>query len=73
MGRQLNATQPLARISPTPSGMAEEEGKVKAGQLVGQDKNCLISEGEVEERKKTNSAKSSTHHLSQVDRCLASS
>lgn len=54
MGRQLNATQPLAHISPTPSGMAEEEGKVKAGQLVGQDKNCLISEGEVEERKKEN-------------------
>lgn len=77
MGRQLNAAQPLAHISPTLKGIVKDEGKVKASekwqQPVRQGKNCLISEGEVEQRKKTHNAKSITYHLTQVDRCLASS
>lgn len=34
------------------SGMGKERGRVKTKQLVGRDKNCSISKGEVEEGRK---------------------
>lgn len=45
-------------FSVNPGGVGKEERKSKTKKLVGWDKSCLISKGEVEEGRKTSDAKS---------------
>lgn len=59
---ELTALLPLL-----PVGSRGRTGRAKAREVVGQDKDSLITEREASEKRQTSDTKAITHHLPQAD------